>query len=151
MVRNTHQGMQEAKKCKEIRERLWEDGYDIPLIADIRGAGGHDGGRVLRQDLVNPGNFADGRKKFEDILYETDEEYNAEIEEIEKIFTPLVLKCKERGSPCDRHQPRILSARTLSRYGVPPRAWSSPRSSLPHLPQHDYHNFVFSMKASNRW
>ena len=36
--------------------------------------------------LRESGNFADGRKKFEDILYETDGEYNAELEEIEKIF-----------------------------------------------------------------
>ena len=33
---------------------------------------------------VNPGNFADGRKKFEDILYETDEEYEAEILELRR-------------------------------------------------------------------
>jgi 4-hydroxy-3-methylbut-2-en-1-yl diphosphate synthase IspG/GcpE len=34
---------------------------------------------------VNPGNFADGRKKFETILYETDEEYNAEVREVRLV------------------------------------------------------------------
>jgi (E)-4-hydroxy-3-methylbut-2-enyl-diphosphate synthase len=100
---------------------------------------------------VNPGNFADGRKKFEDILYETDEEYEAEILEIEKIFTPLVLKCKERGVAM-----RIgtnhgsLSARTLSRFGDTPAGMVESAFEFARIcRKHDYHNFVFSMKASN--
>ena len=44
---------------------------------------------------VNPGNFADGRKTFDEVLYETDEEYFAERAYIEETFKPLVLKCKE--------------------------------------------------------
>jgi len=153
MVRITVQGMQEAKACAEIKKRLVEDGYDTPLIADI-----HFAPKVAMMVAecfdkirVNPGNFADGRKKFEDILYETDEEYNAEIEEIEKIFTPLVLKCKERGVAM-----RIgtnhgsLSARTLSRYGDTPAGMVESAFEFARIcRKHDYHNFVFSMKASN--
>ena len=153
MVRITVQGMQEAKACAEIKKRLVEDGYDTPLIADI-----HFAPKVAMMVAecfdkirVNPGNFADGRKKFEDILYETDEEYNAEIEEIEKVFTPLVLKCKERGVAM-----RIgtnhgsLSARTLSRYGDTPAGMVESAFEFARIcRKHDYHNFVFSMKASN--
>ena len=153
MVRITVQGMQEAKACAEIKKRLVEDGYETPLIADI-----HFAPKVAMMVAecfdkirVNPGNFADGRKKFEDILYETDEEYNAEIEEIEKIFTPLVLKCKERGVAM-----RIgtnhgsLSARTLSRYGDTPAGMVESAFEFARIcRKHDYHNFVFSMKASN--
>tara|TARA_B100001540_G_scaffold11842_1_gene10450 strand:+ start:126 stop:2312 length:2187 start_codon:yes stop_codon:yes gene_type:complete len=153
MVRITVQGMQEAKACKEIKETLVARGYDTPLIADI-----HFAPKVAMMVAecfdkirVNPGNFADGRKKFEDILYETDEEYNAELEEIEKIFTPLVLKCKERGVAM-----RIgtnhgsLSARTLSRYGDTPMGMVESAFEFARIcRKHDYHNFVFSMKASN--
>ena len=39
---------------------------------------------------VNPGNFADGRKTFDEVLYETDEEYFAERDYIEETFKPLV-------------------------------------------------------------
>ena len=99
MVRITVQGMQEAKACKVIKETLMAKGYTTPLIADI-----HFAPKVAMMVAecfdkirVNPGNFADGRKTFEEKLYETDEEYNEELEMIEETFTPLVLKCKERG------------------------------------------------------
>jgi len=100
---------------------------------------------------INPGNFADGRKKFETITYETDEEYNAELLEIEETFTPLVLKCKELNRAM-----RIgtnhgsLSARTLSRYGDTPMGMVESAFEFARIcRKHDYHNFVFSMKASN--
>ena len=71
---------------------------------------------VCLQIRVNPGNFMDGAKKFDDDKIYTDEEYEAELEAIEELFTPLVLKCKELGRAI-----RIgtnhgsLSARTLAR------------------------------------
>ena len=93
MVRITVQGMQEAKACQEIKNKLLQSGYTTPIIADI-----HFAPKVamtvadcLDKIRVNPGNFADGRKKFEDILYETDEEYQAELDEIEEVFTPLAV------------------------------------------------------------
>ena len=46
---------------------------------------------------VNPGNFADGIKSFENKVYNSIEEYNADRVEIEKLFEPLVLKCKDLG------------------------------------------------------
>jgi (E)-4-hydroxy-3-methylbut-2-enyl-diphosphate synthase len=153
MVRITVQGMQEAKACVEIKKTLLEKGYTTPLIADIHFAPkvAMTVAECFDKIRVNPGNFADGRKKFEDILYETDEEYEAEILEIEKIFTPLVLKCKERGVAM-----RIgtnhgsLSARTLSRFGDTPAGMVESAFEFARIcRKHDYHNFVFSMKASN--
>jgi (E)-4-hydroxy-3-methylbut-2-enyl-diphosphate synthase len=153
MVRITVQGMQEAKACVEIKKTLLERGYTTPLIADIHFAPkvAMTVAECFDKIRVNPGNFADGRKKFEDILYETDEEYEAEILEIEKIFTPLVLKCKERGVAM-----RIgtnhgsLSARTLSRFGDTPAGMVESAFEFARIcRKHDYHNFVFSMKASN--
>ena len=153
MVRITVQGMQEAKACVEIKKTLLEKGYTTPLIADIHFAPkvAMTVAECFDKIRINPGNFADGRKKFEDILYETDEEYEAEILEIEKIFTPLVLKCKERGVAM-----RIgtnhgsLSARTLSRFGDTPAGMVESAFEFARIcRKHDYHNFVFSMKASN--
>ena len=153
MIRITVQGMQEAKACQEIKNKLLQSGYTTPIIADI-----HFAPKVamtvadcLDKIRINPGNFADGRKKFEDILYETDAEYQAELDEIEEVFTPLVLKCKENNVAM-----RIgtnhgsLSARTLSRFGDTPAGMVESAFEFARIcRKHDYHNFVFSMKASN--
>ena len=97
LVRVTVVGMKDAKACVEIRKELDARGYSIPLCADM-----HFQPKVallvadaVEKIRVNPGNFADGRKSFEEVLYETDEEYFAERAYIEETFTPLVLKCKE--------------------------------------------------------
>jgi len=99
LVRITVVGMKDAKACHEIRKGLDERGYSIPLCADM-----HFQPKValkvaeaVEKIRVNPGNFADGRKTFEEVLYETDEEYFAERAYIEETFKPLVLKCKEEN------------------------------------------------------
>ncbi|KAL8426645.1 hypothetical protein Efla_005902 [Eimeria flavescens] len=68
MVRLTVQGPREADASRAIVEKLREMGCDVPLVADI-----HFQPRVasLCADVfdkvrVNPGNFADGRKVWED-------------------------------------------------------------------------------------
>jgi (E)-4-hydroxy-3-methylbut-2-enyl-diphosphate synthase len=100
---------------------------------------------------VNPGNFADGRKSFKEIKYETREEYQEELDYIEEMFTPLVLKCKELGRAM-----RIgtnhgsLSARTLSYFGDTPAGMVESAFEFARIcRKNDYHNFLFSMKASN--
>ena len=59
---------------------------------------------------VNPGNFADGRKKFEEKLTRRTRSTRRDFE-IEKVFT-LVLKCKERG----------VAMRIGTNHGSSPRA-----------------------------
>ena len=153
LVRVTVVGMKDAKACVEIRKELDARGYSIPLCADM-----HFQPKValvvadaVEKIRVNPGNFADGRKSFEEVLYETDEEYFAERAYIEETFTPLVLKCKELNRMI-----RIgtnhgsLSARTLSFYGDTPRGMVEAAIEFADIcRQNDFHNFVFSMKASN--
>jgi len=153
LVRITVVGMKDAKACVEIRKELDARGYSIPLCADM-----HFQPKValvvadaVEKIRVNPGNFADGRKSFEEVLYETDEEYFAERAYIEETFTPLVLKCKELNRMI-----RIgtnhgsLSARTLSFYGDTPRGMVEAAIEFADIcRQNDFHNFVFSMKASN--
>ena len=153
LVRVTVVGMKDAKACHEIRKGLDERGYSIPLCADM-----HFQPKValkvaeaVEKIRVNPGNFADGRKTFEEVLYETDEEYFAERAYIEETFKPLVLKCKELNR-CMRIGTNhgSLSARTLSFYGDTPRGMVESAIEFADICRaNDYHNFVFSMKASN--
>ena len=153
MVRITVQGLREAEAGMEIRNGLFKDKYDIPLIADI-----HFNPKAalkiadaFEKIRVNPGNYADGRKKFEEITYEDPADYQRELDYIEETFTPLVLKCKEMGRAL-----RIgtnhgsLSARTLSYFGDTPKGMVESAFEFARIcRKHDYHNFVFSMKASN--
>ena len=88
---------------------------------------------------------------FEDTIYETDEQYFAEREFFLDSFMPLVEKCKELNRAM-----RIgtnhgsLSARVLSFYGDTPRGMVESAVEFADICRSaDYHNFVFSMKASN--
>merc|ERR1719353_985681 len=78
MVRITVVGMKEANACHEIREGLFQKGYDIPLCADM-----HFQPKVaiktaeaVEKIRINPGNFADGRKEdASSRVYETDAQF----------------------------------------------------------------------------
>lgn len=77
LVRVTVVGMKDAKACAEIRKGLDERGYNIPLCADM-----HFAPKValavadaVEKVRINPGNFVDGRKTFEETVYESDEDY----------------------------------------------------------------------------
>merc|ERR1719313_2060525 len=153
IVRVTVVGMRDAKACAEIRKGLDARGYSTPLVADM-----HFQPKValkvaeaIEKIRVNPGNFADGRKSFEEIVYETEEEYAEDRNYIAETFTPLVLKAKELNRAI-----RIgvnhgsLSARVLSFYGDSPRGMVESAIEFADICRTlDYHNFVFSMKASN--
>jgi len=153
LVRVTVVGMKDAKACLEIRKGLDERGYDIPLCADM-----HFQPKValvvadaVEKIRINPGNFVDGRKSFEEKIYETEEDFVAEREFFIEAFTPLVQKCKELNRAM-----RIgtnhgsLSARILSFYGDTPRGMVESAIEFADICRSlDFHNFVFSMKASN--
>jgi len=152
IVRLTVQGKKEANACMEIKDQLLKRGYDIPLVADI-----HFAPAVAMQVAdafdkirINPGNFYDGRKKFDELIYD-EKSYAEELENIEEVFTPLVEKCKRLGRAM-----RIgtnhgsLSARTLCFYGDTPQGMVESAMEFARIcRKNDYHNFVFSMKASN--
>lgn len=153
MARLTVQGKREAQACMEIREGLWEKGLRTPLVADIHFAPvvAMLVAEAFEKIRVNPGNFADGIKKFEDKVYNNREEFDEDLPEIEKLFVPLVLKCKELGRAM-----RIgtnhgsLSARVMSFWGDSPRGMVESAVEFANMCRaNDYHNFLFSMKASN--
>merc|ERR1719356_1878792 len=93
------QGMKEALACEKIKERLLEDGYTTPLVADI-----HFTPKValkvaeyVDKVRVNPGNFADGKKSFDTITELTEENIKEAQEAIDEVLTPLILKLKSQN------------------------------------------------------
>mmetsp|Transcript_2546 Transcript_2546/g.3822 ORF Transcript_2546/g.3822 Transcript_2546/m.3822 type:complete len:651 (-) Transcript_2546:32-1984(-) len=153
LVRITVQGRREADAAMRIREGLFKKGYDIPLCADM-----HFQPKVallvaeaVEKIRINPGNFADGRKDFEEKVYESEAEYVQEREYLFSAMVPLVEKCKQLNRAM-----RIgtnhgsLSSRVLSFYGDTPRGMVESALEFADICRsQDYHNFVFSMKASN--
>lgn len=153
LVRVTVQGRREANACFEIREILDKKGYDIPLCADM-----HFQPKVallvaeaVEKIRINPGNFIDGTKDFDEKLFETDEEYNQARPILLESMEPLVQKCKELNR-CMRIGTNhgSLSSRVLSYYGDTPRGMVESAIEFADICRGlDFHNFVFSMKASN--
>lgn len=151
LVRLTAPSKNEAQNLEHIKKELNSRGYQTPLVADIHFTpnAAEIASRIVEKVRVNPGNYAD-KKKFEEIEY-TDESYQAELERIEKKFTPLILLCKEEGTTM-----RIgtnhgsLSDRILSRYGDTPEGMvESAMEFIRICEKNNYHDLVISMKASN--
>jgi (E)-4-hydroxy-3-methylbut-2-enyl-diphosphate synthase len=151
LVRITAPSKKEAENLALIKDELRKLGYSTPLVADIHFTpnAAEIAAKIVEKVRVNPGNYAD-KKKFEEIEY-TDETYRAEIERIRERFTPLVMLCKEHGTAM-----RIgtnhgsLSDRILSRYGDTPHGMvESAMEFLRICRDHDFHDIVISMKASN--
>jgi len=153
LVRITVQGRREANAAAKIREGLFKKGYDIPLCADM-----HFQPKVallvadaVEKIRINPGNFADGRKDFEEKIYETEADYIEERGYLMEGMLPLVQKCKELNR-CMRIGTNhgSLSSRVLSFYGDTPRGMVESAIEFADICRsQDFHNFVFSMKASN--
>jgi (E)-4-hydroxy-3-methylbut-2-enyl-diphosphate synthase len=151
LVRITAPSKNEAENLANIKQELRKKGYDTPIVADIHFTpnAAEIAAGIVEKVRVNPGNYAD-KKKFEEIVY-TDETYQAELERIRERFTPLVLLCKRNGTAM-----RIgtnhgsLSDRILSRYGDTPLGMvESAMEFLRICRDHDFHDVVISMKASN--
>ncbi|NNE90869.1 MAG: (E)-4-hydroxy-3-methylbut-2-enyl-diphosphate synthase [Verrucomicrobiales bacterium] len=151
IVRVTAQTRKIAENLEQIRDGIREAGSDVPLVADIhfKPDAAMEAAKWVEKVRVNPGNYAD-KKKFE-ILEYTDEQYAAELARIEEKFGPLVDECKARGIAM-----RIgtnhgsLSDRIMNRYGDTPLGMVESALEFARIARdRDYHNFVFSMKASN--
>lgn len=151
MVRITAPSKNEALNLAHIKSSLNEQGYHVPLVADIHFTpnAAEIAATLIEKVRVNPGNYVD-KKKFEQIEY-TDAEYHDEIERIRQRFTPLVRICKEHGTAM-----RIgtnhgsLSDRIMSRYGD--TAIGMVESAMEFLRiarSEDYHQIILSMKSSN--
>jgi len=151
IVRITAPSIKEAENLRHIRDGLIDNGYDVPIVADIHFTpnAAMAAARIVDKVRINPGNYAD-RKKFETHDY-SDASYLAELERLREQFVPLVSICKENGTAM-----RIgtnhgsLSDRILSRYGDTPLGMvESAMEFLRIAEDESYHDIILSMKASN--
>jgi (E)-4-hydroxy-3-methylbut-2-enyl-diphosphate synthase len=151
VVRITAPTVKDAANLKHIVAELRARGCQVPIVADIhfKPEAALEAANWVEVVRINPGNYAD-KKKFVVREY-SDEQYAAELRRIEAAFTPLVLRCQQLGRAL-----RIgtnhgsLSDRILNRYGDTPLGMVESALEFARIcRRHHFHNFKFSMKASN--
>jgi (E)-4-hydroxy-3-methylbut-2-enyl-diphosphate synthase len=151
IVRITAPTVKDARNLENIVQGLRERGCDVPIVADIhfKPEAAMEAAKWVEKVRINPGNYADSKKFV--IREYTDEQYTAELNRIRERFSPLVDLCKKRGVAM-----RIgtnhgsLSDRILNRYGDTPLGMVESALEFARIARDlDYHDFVFSMKASN--
>jgi (E)-4-hydroxy-3-methylbut-2-enyl-diphosphate synthase len=139
IVRITTQGRREAINLEFIKQYIRQKGFDFPLVADIHF---NPNAAVLAAERVekvriNPGNFADGAKKFRDLDYSADA-YQSEV-------------CRKNGTAI-----RVganhgsLSDRIMARFGDTPLGMvESCMEFLRICRRAAFDNIVLSIKSSN--
>jgi (E)-4-hydroxy-3-methylbut-2-enyl-diphosphate synthase len=151
IVRITAPTVKDARNLEHIVKGLRARDCDVPIVADIhfKPEAAMEAAKWVDKVRINPGNYADS-KKFVTREY-SDEQYAAELGRIRERFTPLVVSCKQRGIAI-----RIgtnhgsLSDRIMNRYGDTPLGMVESALEFARIARDlDYHDFVFSMKASN--
>lgn len=151
-VRLTAQGVREAENLAHIRHSLRDKGYTTPLVADIHfnPHAADVAATNVEKVRINPGNFVDRIKTFEQYNY-TDEEYATELLRIRERFVPFINICKAHKTAI-----RIgvnhgsLSDRIMSRYGDTPQGMvESCMEFLRVCRDEDFNDVVISIKASN--
>jgi (E)-4-hydroxy-3-methylbut-2-enyl-diphosphate synthase len=151
LVRITAPTVKDAANLEQIVARLRAKGCLVPIVADIhfKPEAALEAARWVEVVRINPGNYADS-KKFAIKEY-TDDQYLAELARIEEKFTPLVKRCQALGRAV-----RIgtnhgsLSDRIMNRFGDSPLGMVESALEFARIARkHDFHNFKFSMKASN--
>jgi (E)-4-hydroxy-3-methylbut-2-enyl-diphosphate synthase len=151
IVRITAPTVKDARNLENIVQGLRERGCDVPIVADIhfKPEAAMEAAKWVEKVRINPGNYADSKKFV--IREYTDEQYSAELNRIRERFSPLVDLCKKRGIAM-----RIgtnhgsLSDRILNRYGDTPLGMVESALEFARIARDlGYHDFVFSMKASN--
>ncbi len=150
IVRITAPGVQEAQNLYNIKNELVKRGCNVPLVADIHynPQAAEIAAGIVEKVRINPGNYVDrniGKTSY------TDAEYNAEIEKIRERMANLIDICKRYNTAM-----RIgtnhgsLSERIVSRYGDTPMGMAVSAIEFANVCRSlDFHNLVFSMKASN--
>src|SRR6266404_5139487 len=151
IVRITAPTVKDARNLENIVKGLRDRSCDAPIVADIhfKPEAAMEAAKWVEKVRINPGNYADSKKFV--IREYTDEQYAAELGRIRERFSPLVDLCKKRGIAM-----RIgtnhgsLSDRILNRYGDTPLGMVESALEFARIARDlDYHDFVFSMKASN--
>ena len=151
IVRITAPTVKDARNLEHIVKGLRTRDCTVPIVADIhfKPEAAMEAAKWVEKVRINPGNYADSKKFV--IREYTDEQYAAELNRIRERFSPLVELCKARGIAM-----RIgtnhgsLSDRILNRYGDTPLGMVESALEFARIARDlGYHDFVFSMKASN--
>ena len=151
IVRITAPTVKDAANLKHIKSELMAADCQVPLVADIhfKPEAALEAAQWVDKVRINPGNFAD-KKKFQVREY-TDDQYQEELGRIEDSFKPLLDIVKERKVAL-----RIgtnhgsLSDRIMNYYGDTPLGMVESALEFARIARkYDFHNFLFSMKASN--
>ncbi len=150
LVRITAPGVKEAEHLKVIKDVLRKQGYETPIIADIhyKPQAAEIAAKYVEKVRINPGNYTD-RKKGR--LNFTDEEYQAEIDNIRNKLKPLVELCKKHKVAMrigSNHG--SLSERILLKYGDTPEGMvESAMEFIRICEELEFRDIILSMKASN--
>ena len=151
IVRITAPTVKDAQNLRSIKKGLLERGCDVPIVADIhfKPEAAMEAALWVEKVRINPGNYADS-KKFAVKEY-NDQQYMAELDRIRERFSPLVRLSLERGISL-----RIgtnhgsLSDRIMNRYGDTPLGMVESALEFARIARDlQFHDFIFSMKASN--
>ena len=151
IVRITAPTVKDAANLEKIAAGLRARHCEVPLVADIhfKPEAALEAAKWVEKVRINPGNYAD-KKRFAVREY-TDQEYRAELDRIREKFLPLVELCKRMGIAM-----RIgtnhgsLSDRIMNRYGDTPLGMVESALEFARIARDlDYHELIFSMKASN--
>src|SRR2546427_5788272 len=151
IVRITAPTVKAAANLQNIVAELRARGCLVPIVADIhfKPDAAMEAAKWVEMVRINPGNYADSKKFV--IKEYTDEQYAAELKRIEEKFTPLVKLCQQVGRAM-----RIgtnhgsLSDRIMNRFGDTPLGMVESALEVARIARkNDFHNFKFSMKASN--
>jgi (E)-4-hydroxy-3-methylbut-2-enyl-diphosphate synthase len=150
LVRITAPDVKAAENLGRIKEELLRRGCEVPLVADIHfnPKAAEVAATLVEKVRVNPGNYTDrntGKLEF------TEQEYQDELKRIGERMSSLIEICKAHHTAM-----RIgtnhgsLSERIMSRYGNTPEGMAQSAIEFAEVcRQQDFHDLVFSMKASN--
>lgn len=150
LVRITAPDVKAAENLGRIKEELLKRGCNVPLVADIHfnPKAAEVAATLVEKVRVNPGNYTDrntGKLEF------TGQEYADELKRIGDRMSSLIEICKRHHTAM-----RIgtnhgsLSERIMSRYGNTAEGMAQSAVEFAEVcRQQDYHDLVFSMKASN--
>lgn len=150
-VRMTVRSPKEAENLAEIKNSLRQQGFQIPLVADVHfnpkvaeiAAG------IVEKVRINPGNFTDFTNS-QKAKY-SENQYVKDLQKLRERFVSLINICREHGTAL-----RIgvnhgsLSNRIVSKYGDTPAGMvESAMEFLRICAEEDFHQVVVSLKSSN--
>ena len=158
LVRITAPDVKAAENLGRIKEELLRRGCEVPLVADIHFSpkAAEVAAALVEKVRVNPGNYVDRNSGKWDVESgkwsdEQEREYQDELKRIGERMASLIDICKAHHTAM-----RIgtnhgsLSERIMSRYGNTPEGMAQSAIEFAEVcRQQDYHDLVFSMKASN--